>query len=919
MSCCSLVTGSCRNTCNQVSFAALKLTDYQAKKNLNQRLTQSCPFELIEFWSCINSTQNEATDHENWIGKNCCHLAQYPICQSTCMLAGSKTHLESSCRSSDELEFYFCLEKQEEIERCCSSITNGTCRASCREIFHKSEQQSSLKLYSSKGCFHQIPKCLESISESFTASDNPRQYLNCCKEATTSTCLDACRKILFTATSVKDILDTLEAKCQPAQPHSPLWSCFLQQSSSMKPTRLPLDIGKLNCCSRASSTNCQILCWRAFQADWEVAWTQLETDCLSLSSEGELRRCLEDADEPCEMGCSGLSYCTKFNNQPTSLFRSCSKIADDSAKWEADHWARGGIIRGLGVPVRADPSCPVESLKAAACLLQLRPCETRVHETQLCRDDCLELMVNCVDWTAITRSTTAASLCSKLSPPRPDMPCISLKPFLTDQSQLELNSFITQDNIITPCKNNPCPDDHMCVPQPNSDIYYQCIPSCTLGEMSRLTVPINTWVQIPRTDQQQQNSGCHRICRCSLNGFEKCKTLNCFSLNSCWVQDRFVAHRTNFYLDCNSCHCFEGEVSCSRKICGREIRQPTLPCDCPAHYVPVCSRFGVTYPSACLAKCAGLGVNDIVFGRCSSIDPCRPNPCGTAEKCLRKPRVCLSNIHKPCKQYECIPMDCEHDSKITPVEPVCDRDNRQYNSTCALVKSGATLAYRGPCLKGCSLREPVCGVNGEVYPSECSAWAHNTVVDYNGPCMAVGLIGDGNIPRCSDTLIKCPKLNLPNCIGVTPPGACCPVCGGAARIFFSKKQLDRIYYIMEEEIDKDSVTLESLLKGLQRQIQVLQCSIRGHVTPENDIFIIVQPTIKKPSALLFQACIAETEKIITRIIERSSKIIAEVPLGSLTRAEIVHGHVSSSISLWYFSNFTILIFFSFVFSFVFNR
>lgn len=97
---------------------------------------------------------------------------------------------------------------------------------------------------------------------------------------------------------------------------------------------------------------------------------------------------------------------------------------------------------------------------------------------------------------------------------------------------------------------------------------------------------------------------------------------------------------------------------------------------------------------------------------------------------------------------------------------------------------------------------------------------------------------------------------------------------------------------MEEEADKDAVTLEKLLLALGRQIQVAQCTLRGHVTPENDIFIIVQSTAKEPSSLQLRACIAETEKLVVRITERSSKVVAEVPLGSLTRAEVAHGHVS---------------------------
>lgn len=144
--------------------------------------------------------------------------------------------------------------------------------------------------------------------------------VHCCNEAKTSVCLDACRKTLHSATTIKEILDELEDKCEPVFPHSPLWTCILQSEQTNTPT-IPLDIGKLSCCSRAHNSNCQDICLRAFQSDWEVAWNQLESICLSSSNGEELRRCLEEADDPCEIGCSGLSYCEKFNDRSTSLFR----------------------------------------------------------------------------------------------------------------------------------------------------------------------------------------------------------------------------------------------------------------------------------------------------------------------------------------------------------------------------------------------------------------------------------------------------------------------------------------------------------------------------------------------------------------------------------------------------------------------
>jgi len=38
-------------------------------------------------------------------------------------------------------------------------------------------------------------------------------------------------------------------------------------------------------------------------------------------------------DDPCTMGCQGLSFCTNFNNRPTSLFRNCNVDDDEMARF----------------------------------------------------------------------------------------------------------------------------------------------------------------------------------------------------------------------------------------------------------------------------------------------------------------------------------------------------------------------------------------------------------------------------------------------------------------------------------------------------------------------------------------------------------------------------------------------------------
>ena len=135
-----------------------------------------------------------------------------------------------------------------------------------------------------------------------------------------------------------------------------------------------------------------------------------------------------------------------------------------------------------------------------------------------------------------------------------------------------------------------------------------------------------------------------------------------------------------------------------------------------------------------------------------------------------------------------VPLKCE-ESWHRRHQPVCDTSGREHRNLCSLATAGAMLAYTGPCLRtGCLSEGPICGVDGETYPSECAAEARGMPTDYHGPCRFIGT-GDGNYmkPSCGKSL-KCPALPS-NCIGVTPPGACCPMCGGVLQVIYSPQQV----------------------------------------------------------------------------------------------------------------------------------
>ncbi|XP_043478474.1 reversion-inducing cysteine-rich protein with Kazal motifs [Leptopilina heterotoma] len=732
---------------------------------------------------------------------------------------------------------------------------------------------------------------------SFCLLPSTKEETDCCDQVSNRECMETCRRVLRSTKSETEILDALESKCGPVKPHSPMWSCLLKLVPS-KLNKLPLDGGKLSCCAKASTTHCENLCRRTYYTDWQLSWTQFENECLLSKEENELKICIEDAENTCKYGCTGLSFCSHFNNNIYTPFRSCSVEADEAAKREYNSWINNEAVQNFKVFLKTSLLCSKKKLQILACILHLRPCELSTHETSLCYSDCLEIMTTCVDWSTVTEFESSESLCSKFLPATTNS-CISMKYFMKDVVNFNQTMFPSTE-IYQPCKNNTCASNQLCLSAWNISTF-SCQPACNLGEMSKQLVAVGSWIQIPRFERQ----GCYKICQCTLNGVEKCKILNCFSFKSCWVQDRFISHNTEFFLECNRCRCFMGELTCFRNNCG-ENRSPTLPCDCPTHYVPTCSRLGITYASSCLAKCAGFIGDEIEFGSCSSKNHCISNPCNDNEICIAKSRVCLSSIYKPCRQYECISSNCTATASNETWEPVCDKNNNEHKSLCSMIKAGKTLGYRGPCLKNCKLYESVCGVNGETYPNECAAVSDKTVVDYSGPCITVGLINDKVKPRCTD-VVSCPELVNSHCVGVTPPGACCPICGGAARIYYSRKQLDRILYMMDNEKDKDAVTLQALLNSLERHISIQMCSLRGMVTIDGDIVIVIVPVSKTPSAVELRACVLETERLVILIQHKSPSIIIEVPLSAITGAEVIHRQVSNVSCIIEFNTFILIL------------
>ncbi|KAL1497373.1 hypothetical protein ABEB36_008354 [Hypothenemus hampei] len=782
LTCCAHSTGSCRTVCENVSLVQLA-GDLTLRNHTVHQLQLYCSNQLVAFWECLNATINDMSRGDFWPGRRCCPLPYAESCRRACVTAASTQDLIRSCRQSDEIPFYNCVDKQLTGQSCCGTARNVNCRDACNAVFRNHWTPTKYQRQRLKDecelTNQSVLECVKDIIK-VTPVKNTLKHMQCCDKSNNIKCRESCRDVLSKKTTFQEIIDGLQlGGCGLPLPQDKFWQCFIypnrdesESNNSMEISRIEkvgMDSAKWHCCQRANSTQCSRLCSKTFTKSWATSWDDFHHRCLNHVYEESLRNCIDEVDEPCELGCDGLSFCTNFNNRPTELFRSCTFQADDTARNEVTLWQsqRNISMPGmLSLPLKSDKKC-WNIWKAVACTLQIKPCSRQSHANQICRDVCLEILKQCTDWSRLSPIYSAEKMCQSLSPDDPGVSCIKVNDYLAPNA---VTYPIRTGQVSSPCKGNPCDPNEICII--NKDCIhglfdckpYNCLPSCKLGEVSQYMVPDGTYVRIPIPNNPR---GCLKICKCTKNKIEECQPLLCVSLTSCLIGNIHQMHGSTFEIDCNSCSCYAGELICGKRQCennsvgGRNTAFTTLPCNCPPHYVPVCGRNGITYPSACLAKCSGLTDADIELMSCQN--PCKSsNACPIGQKCVPKQQTCLSLMHKPCKQYECIngSTNCAN----LPKDPVCDVDNQQYDNSCLLAHHNVKLAYRGPCLKRCHQKGQVCGINGKTYSSECAAHADMISVDYEGPCLSIGLISRSKSHQCSN--VKCPKLPNDFCLGI---------------------------------------------------------------------------------------------------------------------------------------------------------
>ncbi|XP_050418705.1 reversion-inducing cysteine-rich protein with Kazal motifs, partial [Patella vulgata] len=810
---------------------------------------------------------------EKWEGRPCCDLAISSHCKQRCQQVKSESSLSKSCEAGLENHLFSCLKKQKGGEKCCQQAESYSCKLVCQSYYiSNSTNRRENKNILFKHCHGNDEKVFHCVQRQIRSprASNPAEKIPCCDRGTTPECQERCRAILQTSATEDGIIEEVIKGCGKPDVRAPLWQCFLATPPGKRnetPLVTGLDSAKLQCCAKAKTSRCRDLCTWTYNLDWVQHSSEFYQSCSYIQPvsvlEASMHSCLTDVEEPCQLGCKGLDFCSNFNHRPTQLFRSCNSQADKAARDAVKEWENGLIsLPQMTIPVRDIRQCKPDVWKAIACALQIKPCLKKPSPLSLCMEDCIYILNECVDKSRLTEDKTVPQLCNALPSRTEDGACISVSKYLSKSADIG-----RENEVTSPCNPDPCGKGEVCRVRRRKCKHsedckpYICKAGCVLGQVSTFLVPRGAYVRIPEKQTgSQSKKQCFKACHCShRNKIENCKQLPCFDDKQCVIGP---GHRkesgSHFNIDSSLCVCHDGDMICSKNTCKPQMGASTsaisdMPGNCPAHYRPVCASNGKTYPNHCLAKCAGFKDNDLQKGSCSSIDPCINNICGTGNRCVARRQVCLSlQPGEFCNQFECV-------SESTTCNPhyhdsVCDTTGEEFTNACILFSHERTLAYRGHCMLGCSNQGEVCGHNGETYSSQCAALADRTTIDYPGKCRALGNITAG---RSHCTNVRCQPLKPNNCKGLLPPGGCCPVCAAELQALFDPRQVQSAAKVMDE----GPITVRVILDELSNHLTVAECDIYGYLSIEGGLVIIITTVVQEPTDLQLEACNSEAQRL----------------------------------------------------------
>ncbi|KAH3715053.1 hypothetical protein DPMN_057757, partial [Dreissena polymorpha] len=365
--CCSGIpdeASSCRGICIKMG----QTRDSIEQISLLLTAPRMCPDHLGELWKCLEHMAPVLSDLRMFSGRPCCNLTKTKTCREACVKAQSAQDVLSHCSQSTEDHILFqCIERQKDAEPCCGHVSGEdsfACQATCWSMYFTNtvispDSKRQLRHYCKDG-HRDVVNCVNKQTRT-TRQSSSLETLHCCDSASNQLCMQMCKETLQSDLDPDQKMNQVIEACGTVDLKDPLYMCFLKNPqyplTPKEEDLVGIDTAKLHCCEKAESERCGSLCVKTHGHKW-ATFRKFEQSCGVMSSpistmETSMHSCLKDVEEPCQLGCSGLQYCTNLNHRPTEHFRSCNLDADNAARRDILLWQNGTIdLPNLSVPVK---------------------------------------------------------------------------------------------------------------------------------------------------------------------------------------------------------------------------------------------------------------------------------------------------------------------------------------------------------------------------------------------------------------------------------------------------------------------------------------------------------------------------------------------------------------------------------------
>lgn len=119
----------------------------------------------------------------------------------------------------------------------------------------------------------------------------------------------------------------------------------------------------------------------------------------------------------------------------------------------------------------------------------------------------------------------------------------------------------------------------------------------------------------------------------------------------------------------------------------------------------------------------------------------------------------------------------------------------------------------------------------------------------------------------------------------------CFSAGASLKLLYSQKQIEVIETVLRTQMP---LTVQNIIEEFRQYVKVSQCDVFGYLSVEGDIVLVLTVITEYPSALQYETCSKEAEKLALMVQLGSPIFLNNFKLSAITAAVPDHVHNTST-------------------------